>query len=353
MPSEFDLIQQFFTRQDFSSQDFSSQAAFSSSSTGVVLGVGDDAALLKPAAGKLLAVSSDMLVAGRHFLADDDPYALGHKTLAVNLSDMAAMGATPRWATLALALPSADSDWLSAFSQGFFALADRFEVVLVGGDTTRGPLNLCVTIFGETLLPPYGQALRRDQAQIDDEIWVSGALGGAALGLAHRLGEIQLNPTDAQRCLARLHRPEPRVALGLALAQLPDLQPLTPLPGSIPTPLGSSAVAAIDISDGLLADLGHILERSQVGADIELARIPTQALTEASLPLQCLLAGGDDYELCFTTAKHNAAAVRAAGEAAGVAVTRIGVISAQPGLRVRGPDGLPLSIHAKGFDHFV
>ena len=235
MPSEFGLIQQFFTRPTPSA----------------VLGVGDDAALLQLSAGKLLAVSSDMLVAGRHFLPDTDPYLLGHKTLAVNLSDLAAMGATPRWATLALALPAVDEAWLSAFSRGFFDLADRFGVELIGGDTTAGPLNLCVTIFGETDARP----LRRDAAQVGDDIWVSGDLGGAALGLAHLLGETALNDNDAAACLARLHRPEPRVALGLALAALPR-------------------VAAIDISDGLLADLGHILECSAVGAEIALAILP-------------------------------------------------------------------------------
>ncbi len=318
MPSEFDLIQRFFTR----------------SVPNAVLGVGDDAALLQVSPGKLLAVSSDMLVAGRHFLPDADPYLLGHKTLAVNLSDLAAMGATPRWATLALALPGVDEAWLSAFSHGFFDLADRFGVELVGGDTTRGPLNLCVTIFGETGARP----LRRDAAQAGDEIWVSGDLGGAALGLAHLAGELALSVEEAEACLARLHRPEPRVDLGLALAQLPR-------------------VSSIDVSDGLLADLGHILERSGVGADIELARLPAHAAVAARLPeslaRRCLLAGGDDYELCFTAPPASTAAILAAGATVGVALSRIGRISEQPGLRVLGADGLPMQIEERGFDHFA
>jgi thiamine-monophosphate kinase len=300
-----------------------------------LLGVGDDAALLQLTPGKLLAVSSDMLVVGRHFLPDGDPYLLGHKTLAVNLSDLAAIGATPRWATLALALPSVDEFWLSAFSRGFFDLADRFGVTLVGGDTTRGPLNLCVTIFGETGTRP----LRRDAARVGDDIWVSGNLGGAALGLAHLQGEIQLNDSEATACLTRLHKPEPRVRLGCLLAELPR-------------------VAAIDISDGLLADLGHILERSAVGADIELARLPAHPalaplLPDSLLARRCLLAGGDDYELCFTAPPQDAAAIMAAGVDAGAALSRIGRISEQSGLRVAGVDGLPLKIKERGFDHFA
>jgi thiamine-monophosphate kinase len=282
-----------------------------------------------------LAVSSDMLVAGRHFLPDTDPYLLGHKTLAVNLSDLAAMGATPRWATLALALPEVNEAWLAAFSRGFFDLADRFSVSLVGGDTTRGPLNMCVTIFGET----DARALRRDAAQVGDDIWVSGDLGGAALGLTHLQGEITLNADAAVASLTRLHRPEPRVALGLALAQLPR-------------------IAAIDISDGLLADLGHILQRSGVGAEIELASVPAHSALLALLPgsalaRRCLLAGGDDYELCFCASVDDASSVVAAGAAAGVAVHRIGRIESNLGLRVIGQDGQQLQIQERGFDHFA
>lgn len=319
MPSEFDLIQRFFTRP--------AQSA--------VLGVGDDSALIRVTAGNLLAVSSDMLVSGRHFLPDADPYLLGHKTLAVNLSDLAAMGAIPRWATLALALPTADEAWLSAFSRGFFALADRFGVELVGGDTTAGPLNLCVTIFGET----GTQALRRDAAQAGDDIWVSGTLGGAALGLAHLLGKTALSEGDAAACLTRLHQPEPRVALGLALAKL-------------------SRVAAIDISDGLLADLGHILERSDVGGEIELMQLPAHPalqplLPDSALARRCLLAGGDDYELCFTAPAEAAQDILCAARTADVAVCRVGCITASAGMRVLDKNGVQLPIEERGFDHFA
>lgn len=320
MASEFDLIGRYFDRPARSA----------------VLGVGDDAALVRPTPGMELAISADMLVAGRHFFVDADPVQLGHKALAVNLSDLAAMAATPRWALLSLALPEADEAWLAGFAQGFFALAERHGVDLIGGDTTRGPLNLSVTILGEV---PAGQALRRDAGQAGDDVWVSGELGGAALGLRHRLGEVGLTEAEAVACLARLHAPEPRLVLGLALRGV--------------------ARAAIDISDGLLADLGHILERSGVGAEIELAAVPAAAAVAAqlSLPsamaLNCLLAGGDDYELCFTAAPDRRAAVLAAARTAGVPVGRIGRIMAEPGLRIRRPDGGLLDMEVTGFDHFA
>jgi thiamine-monophosphate kinase len=263
VPSEFDLIARYFTRPARSA----------------VLGVGDDAALLRPAAGMELAISTDMLVSGQHFLPDTDPRRLGHKALAVNLSDLAAMGATPRWALLSLALPEADEAWLAAFAAGFFALAEHHGVELVGGDTTRGPLNVNVTILGEV---EAGRALRREGAQAGDDIWVSGELGGAALALRRLRDEIVLDLEDAESCQARLEAPEPRLALGKGLLGL--------------------AHAAIDISDGLLADLGHILERSRKGARIEAARIPAApALTSRpDLIAPCAYSGGDDYELCFT-----------------------------------------------------
>lgn len=318
MPSEFDLIARFFTRP----------------TPNAVLGVGDDAALLAPAPGMELAVSTDMLVSGQHFFPDVDPYLLGHKTLAVNLSDLAAMGATPRWATLSLALPAAEVDWLELFSRGLFDMAARFEVSLVGGDTTRGPLNMSVTILGEV---PAGQALRRSGARVGDDIWVSGDLGSAALGLHYLLGEVELADADEiETCLTRLHAPEPRVALGRAL-------------------LGA-AHAAIDISDGLLADLGHILESSEHGAEIEFALLPAHPAVAERLPLalmqRCLLAGGDDYELCFTAAPDRAHVVLAAATAAGVHVTRIGRITKELGLRLLAADGSAMQIVDTGFDHF-
>ena len=318
MPSEFDLIARYFTRP----------------APGAVLGVGDDAALMRLSPGMELAVSTDMLVAGRHFLPDTDPYQLGHKALAVNLSDLAAMGARPRWATLSLALPEVDEAWLEAFSRGFFDLAQRHGVDLVGGDTTRGPLNLCVSILGEV---PMGQALRRDGAQVGDDIWVSGNLGGAALGLRHLLGEVALEADEAAACLVRLHAPIPRLALGQALVGV--------------------AHGAIDISDGFMADLGHILERSKVGAEIHIEQVPAHpaVATRMAVPLarQCLLAGGDDYELCFTAAPGQAQAILAEGARAGVGVARVGRITAGAGMRILGPDGQAMKQETRGYDHFA
>lgn len=318
MLSEFDLIARFFTRP----------------TPNAVLGVGDDAALLAVSPGMELAVSTDMLVSGQHFFPDVDPYLLGHKTLAVNLSDLAAMGATPRWATLSLALPAAEAGWLEVFSRGLFDMAARFDVSLVGGDTTRGPLNLNVTILGEV---PAGQALRRSAARVGDDIWVSGDLGGAALGLRTLLGEVDLADADEiESCLTRLHAPEPRVALGRALLGV--------------------AHAAIDISDGLLADLGHILECSEVGAAIEYTNLPAHPSVARrlshTLMQRCLLAGGDDYELCFTAAMERAHVVLAAAAASGVHVTRIGHITAEPGLRMLSADGSVMRLEDTGFDHF-
>ena len=318
MPSEFELIARYFTRP----------------AHGARLGVGDDAALLVPSAGMELAVSTDMLLVGRHFLPGDDPQQLGHKALAVNLSDLAAMGAQPRWALLALALPEPDEDWLAAFSRGFFALAGQHGVELVGGDTTRGPLNLCVTVLGEV---EAGRALTRAGARPGDEIWVSGSLGAAALGLAQVQGGLALTPAEAASCLQRLHAPEPRVALGRALQGV--------------------ASAAIDVSDGLLADLGHILERSGVAAEVDIQRLPAHpavaARTADPLVRRCLLAGGDDYELCFTAPPDRAQAVEAAGRTAGVAVTRIGRVKAGEGLVLVGADGAAMPIVERGYDHFA
>jgi len=311
--SEFDLIRRHFTR----------------ATPGAVLGVGDDAALLQPTAGNVLAVSTDMLVSGTHFFPDADPYLLGHKTLAVNLSDLAAMGAMPRWATLALSLPAADEAWLEQFTAGFFALAQRHGVDLVGGDTTRGPLNLCVTIFGE--VPPQ-QALRRSGAQPGDDVWVSGTLGDAALALAHLQGRILLADADFAPCAARLHQPQPRVELGLALRGI--------------------AHSAIDVSDGLLADLGHILECSNVGAEIDFYALPVSQVLRSRSQQKLALSGGDDYELCFTVPAARAAEVPVIAERLGLPLTRIGKIVAQPGCIVQDASGNPLNIETEGYDHF-
>jgi len=266
-------------------------------------------------------VSTDLLLEGRHFAAGAAPRALGHKALAVNLSDMAAMGAAPRWATLALALPSADEAWLAAFAEGFYALAARFGVDLVGGDTTRGPLTLCVTILGEL---PAGTALRRDGARPGDDVWVSGELGGAAYALEH-----------AQDAAAakRLHEPEPRVALGERLRGL--------------------AGAAIDVSDGFAQDLGHILERSGVGAVVRYADLPKFRIADAALEQRCVLAGGDDYELLFTAPPAARAAIEALAAPLGLPLSRVGSIQAgAPRLQLLDAQGRAMRT-PPGFDHFA
>ena len=313
--SEFDLIRRFFSRPTPSA----------------TLGVGDDAALLRIADGMELAVSTDMLVSGTHFLPNADPFLLGHKALAVNLSDLAAMGAAPRWATLALSLPAADENWLQRFSAGFFALADEHGVELIGGDTTRGSLNLCVTIMGEV---PKGKALRRSGAQAGDDIWVSGILGMAALGLAYLQGKTELPEEDRLFCLAALHKPLPQVALGLALRGI--------------------AHSAIDISDGLLADLGHILECSQLGAEIQFDAIPkvTAGSIDEALLQNCVLSGGDDYELCFTAPTARRGEIEAIAQKLQLPLTRIGLIRTEQGCTVRTADGGVLKPKESGYDHF-
>jgi thiamine-monophosphate kinase len=314
--SEFDLIRRYFTRP----------------SPGAVLGVGDDAALLRVTDGMELVVSTDMLVSGTHFLPDADPFLLGHKTLAVNLSDLAAMGAAPRWATLALSLPDADDDWLRPFSAGFFLLADEFGVELVGGDTTRGPLSLSVTIMGEA---PSGQALRRSGAMVGDDIWVSGELGQAALGLAHMQGKIILPDAFRISCLAALHQPQPRIALGLALRGI--------------------ASSAIDVSDGLLADLGHLLECSYMAAELTFDTIPANMPHDIGKDLfqHCVLSGGDDYELCFTVPASKRSMVEAISARLQLPLARIGIICEGTGCMVRARDGSVMTIEESGYDHFA
>jgi thiamine-monophosphate kinase len=315
--TEFDLIRRYFTR----------------AAPNALLGVGDDAALLQASAGNVLAVSTDMLVSGTHFLHDADPYMLGHKTLAVNLSDMAAMGAIPRWATLAIALPKAEESWLERFSAGFFSLAQQYGVELVGGDTTRGPLNLCVTIFGEV---PEQQALRRSGAQVGDEIWVSGTLGDAALALAHLKNHVVLSSDELAACTPALLQPQPRIALGVALRGI--------------------ANSAIDISDGLLGDLAHVLDASQVAAEIEFALLPVStAMGEylnQSLGRRCILSGGDDYELCFTAPVMRHAEISAISTRLTLPLTRIGKIVAGRGCVVHDASGNPIDVEASGYDHF-
>ncbi len=322
---EFELIQRYFARP-------ARRAA---------LGPGDDCALLQPGPGMQLAVSSDMLVEGRHFLSTVDPARLGHKALAVNLSDLAACGATPLAFTLALALPRADEAFLAPFSKGLLALADAHGCELVGGDTTQGPLNICITVFGEV---PAGQALLRSGAKPGDDLYVSGTLGDARLALEVFRGKLAVSAEVFEAARARMEQPTPRVALGQTLRGV--------------------ATAAIDISDGLLGDLGHVLHASGVGASIDttiaikLIVAPAMGMRatagfDSELALEFVLAGGDDYELAFTAPVSARAAVQAAARAAQTPVTRIGRIEADPGLRLVGADGQLLQRRYASFDHFA
>lgn len=310
MPSEFALIDRHFRHP-----------------TGhTVLGIGDDGAIVRPSPGMEMVISTDMLVSGTHFLPETNPEDLGWKTLAVNVSDMAAMGAQPRWALLAAALPAATESWLENFARGFFACADEFGIDVVGGDTTRGPRNFCVTIFGEV---PTGQALLRSGARDGDDIWVSGHPGRAALGLAQLQGRVVLDEPTRGACLAALHRPQPRVALGLALRGL--------------------AHAAIDVSDGLLADLGHILDESKASAHLCIPGLPPPGIER-----DCLLAGGDDYELVFTTPAEIRGEVNVLPKRLGLALTHIGSVQTgmSPRLTLCESDGTTIEVEQLGYDHF-
>lgn len=316
MPGEFELITRHFARLTPPRSD-------------VVVGVGDDAALLAPAPGHELVVTVDTLVEGVHFFADCPPAALGHKALAVNLSDLAAMGARPAWALLALTLPRADEDWLAGFARGFGDLAQEHGVALVGGDTCRGPLAVSITALGQV---PCGQALRRAGARPGDGVYVSGELGAAGLAVRARRGEITLRAALAAHAAQRLDRPQPRVALGLAL--------------------GGLASAAIDVSDGLLADLGHICAAGGVGARLDLASLP---LPDGGLGLASheeLLGSGDDYELCFTVPPAREHALPALAGRLGLPLTRIGQIEPEPGLRQMDAQGAVQPVSQRGHDHF-
>lgn len=321
MNSEFDIIRRYFKR----------------AASNAVLGIGDDAALIDITPGNELAISTDTLVCGKHFFADADPYRLGHKSLAVNLSDMAAMGAKPRWALLALTLPETlaqqNQTWLQQFSAGFFALAEQHRVELIGGDTTAGPLNICVQILGEV---EKEKALRRSGAKSGDDIWVSGTLGDAALALQHLLGKVVLNPDEIDQCLPALLTPAPRIELGRRLIGL--------------------AHSAIDISDGLVADLGHILQNSEKSAVIHLHSIPCSPVLKKRLPqsvaMACLLAGGDDYELCFTAPTAHRARIAMLAAELRLPLTCIGEISSGEGLIVKDAQGKTITLETTGYDHF-
>ena len=313
---EFDLIQKYFTRPV-------RRAA---------LGVGDDCALFAPGPGMQLAVSSDMLVEGRHFLSTVSSARLGHKALAVNLSDLAACGARPVAFTLALALPRADEVFLAGFSDGLLALADAQGCELIGGDTTQGPLNICITVFGEL---PTGTALLRSGAQPGDDVYVSGTVGDARLALEVFRGMQTLRGLDFETVRLAMECPQPRVALGIALRGV--------------------ATSAIDVSDGLLGDFQHILKRSKVGATLNVDAVPrSQVLSQFPIDVQrqFSLAGGDDYELVFTAAPRHSAQVHAAGSSAGVAVTCIGRIDESAELKLTDAQGRALTATFESFDHF-
>ncbi len=316
---EFDLIARYFTRP----------------ARRAVLGIGDDCALWQPAPGMQLAISTDMLVEGRHFVSTVAPMRLGHKALAVNLSDLAACAAKPLAFTLALALPRVDEAFLDAFARGLLRLADAHQIELVGGDTTAGPLTICITVLGEV---PAGLALRRDGARAGDGLWVShspgGGIGDARLALETLRGTLQLAGDGFERARRAMELPQPRVALGLALRGV--------------------ASSAIDLSDGLVGDLGHVLRGSGVGATLHIDALPRSPLLAAQTPAwqrECLLAGGDDYELLFTAADD--LAVQTAARAAGVGVTRIGCIEQKIGLRCVDAAGQELGLPLRGFDHFA
>jgi len=320
---EFDLIARHFRRPNASDMPQ------------VLLGIGDDCALLRPQTGLELAISSDMLVEGRHFLPGTDPLRLGHKALAVNLSDLAAMGARPLGFTLALALPCLDDTWLAEFSCGLHALAGEHRCPLVGGDTTRGPLNICITVFGEVAA---AKSLRRDAARPGDDIWLSGRTGEARLALEALQGAhwAQLAAgADLPTLRTRLETPTPRTGLGQALSGL--------------------AHAAIDLSDGLIGDLGHLLASSACGALLLAGQLPVAPALARLTPeqrWQCLLAGGDDYELLFTAAPEQHERIVAAARQCQTDVVRIGHITASPGLVIQDGDGTPLPDAFGGFDHF-
>jgi len=317
--NEFDLIRRFFCDQPVRRPDVS-------------LGIGDDAAIVIVPPDRELVVASDMLVAGIHFPELTDAYSIGHKALAVNLSDMAAMGADPTWFTLSISLPSADTDWLSNFTAGLLRLGSQYNVELIGGDTTRGPLTVSIQILGTV---PHGQALRRSGAQPGDRVYVTGCLGDAALGLSQVQGKVQLPEEYRETVVSRLNRPSPRIAAGIELRGI--------------------ASACIDISDGLVADLGHVLAASSVAARIEVNRVPLSPAYQCAFPQfgwTPALSGGDDFELCFTVPPVHQAELRNRSSRLGVPVHEIGVVESGSGLRLLNEHGAEIKVDKAGFDHF-
>ena len=327
-PGEFDLIERFFKKRSI---DHPSSA--------IALGIGDDCALINPSNDQQMAISTDMLVEGRHFLVGADPYLLGRKCLAVNLSDLAAMGASPVGFTLAIAMPEVKVDWLESFSNGLWDMANEHDCQLIGGDTTAGPLTISITVFGQV---PKNQSLDRNKAQVGDDIWVSHQVGDARLSLGALRQEWSLSAEEFSAVSQRMHNPSPRTNLGQGLVGI--------------------AHAAIDISDGLLGDLSHILRQSSVSADILIDQVPgSKTLNSKSIELQrlCKLTGGDDYELCFTIPKDKSSQLEALSSRLGIALTKIGSITEQSKglIRLIDNNGQQLSSslseqYLKSFDHF-
>ena len=327
-PGEFDLIERFFK-----------QRSVDHPNSGIALGIGDDCALINPSNHQQIAISTDMLVEGRHFLVGADPYLLGRKCLAVNLSDLAAMGASPLGFTLAIAMPEVKVDWLESFSNGLWDMANEHDCQLIGGDTTAGPLTISITIFGQV---PKDKSLSRNKAQVGDDIWVSNEVGDAKLSLGALRQEWSLSTEEFAEVSQRMHNPTPRIELGQSLLGI--------------------AHAAIDISDGLLGDLSHILHQSSISADILIDQVPgSKILNSKSIELQrlCKLTGGDDYELCFTAAKEKSAQIEELSSRLGLALTKIGTITERTEKLVRLIDGnnqeLSSSLseqYLKSFDHF-
>jgi len=319
--SEFDIIERYFNRQTLQRDD-------------VKLGIGDDAALITPPAGQQLVVAIDTLVEGVHFPLDTDAEAIGWKALAVNLSDLAAMGAEPAWFTLALTLPHSDEEWLAGFSRGLSELADKAGVQLVGGDTTRGPLTVTIQVAGYV---PAGEALLRRGAKPGEEIWVSGSVGDAALALQIQQQSVDITPADKQSLMHRLDQPEPRYRLGVALRHL--------------------ASSCIDVSDGLIADLAHLCAMSRVGASLDYEAVPLSSAARQAIAIhseyrELPLYGGDDYELCFTAPGERHEELELLGQQLECPLSCIGVITAELQLQCRDRNGEILALAKQGYQHF-
>ena len=314
MTSEFEIIQRHFNKK----------------TKHTILGIGDDAAIIKIQKNYEMVISSDMLVENIHFLKKTDPSHLGWKSLAVNLSDIASMGAKAKWATLSISLPKPDQIWLKKFSQGFFKCAEKFGIDLIGGDTTKGPLTISITIMGEIA---KGQSLLRSGAKINDDIWVTGQLGNASMGLANLQGKIKLTPQLKTKCIKALEIPMPKVLFGLHLSKF--------------------ANSCIDISDGLIQDLGHIIKNSKKGATIFLNQIPCDDFIKTSKKYHFALNGGDDYELLFTAPLKNRAHIEKIAKETNTKISMIGSISNQRSIKIVNENGKLLSFSSKGFDHFA